>query len=37
MKNYEIYDEFGVDFDYSYLDDVITATLKHENAEGSFL
>ena len=37
MKNYEIYDEFGVDFDYSYLDDVITATLKHESAEGSFL
>ena len=37
MKNYEIYDEYGVDFDYSYLDDVITATLKHENAEGSFL
>ena len=37
MKNYEIYDEFGVDFDYSYLDDVISATLKHENAEGSFL
>ena len=37
MKNYEIYDEYGVDFDYSYLDDVIQATLKHENAEGSFL
>ena len=35
--NYEIYDEYGVDFDYSYLDDVIKATLKHENAVGAYL
>ena len=36
-KHYEIIDEFNVDFDYSYLDDVIEATLKHENAEGAYL
>ncbi|MBQ7240276.1 MAG: rRNA maturation RNase YbeY [Bacilli bacterium] len=35
--NYEIYDEYGVDFDYSYLDDVIKATLKHEKADGAYL
>ena len=36
-KHYEIIDEFNVDFDYSYLDDVIEATLKHEHAEGAYL
>lgn len=34
--SFEITDEFGVDFDYSYLDDVINKTLELEKVKNAF-
>lgn len=35
MNDYKIIDEFGCDFDYSYLDKVILKTLEMENVDAS--
>lgn len=35
MNEFEIIDEYGCDFDYSYLDKVIRKTLEMENVEAS--
>lgn len=36
MNNYEIIDEYGYKEKYSYLNDVIDATLKHENVSNAY-
>ena len=35
MNNYDIVDNFGYSEDYSYLDNVINATLKHEKVDNA--
>jgi hypothetical protein len=36
MSHFEINDNYGVDFNYSYLKKVIKHTLKHENVENAY-
>ncbi len=36
MNKYDIIDEFGVDFEYDYLNDVINHTLEKENVKNAY-
>ena len=37
MNNFDIIDEFGCDFDYKYLDEVINYTLKKMDVKDAYL